>query len=177
MARSQPFGSVAWNEQTAERLGLQSTFRATGRPRKPTGTARLGSCPEKGLRPLFVFLSSFFLPLPHDLGLATVDGMELIQAIRDKIASGDFEFSQHALDQSILRRVSVQELREAIAVGEVIEDYPSDKYGPSCLILGFTGVGRPLHIQCSSSSRPLVKVITLYEPDPTQWVDFKQRRS
>jgi hypothetical protein len=36
-------------------------------------------------------------------------------------------------------RISVQEIREAIAVGEVIEDYPNDKYGPSCLILGFTG--------------------------------------
>jgi hypothetical protein len=50
--------------------------------------------------------------------------MEPIQAIRDKISSGDFEFSQHAVDQSILRGISVQELREAIAVGEVIEDYP-----------------------------------------------------
>jgi hypothetical protein len=75
-----------------------------------------------------------------------VDGMELIQAIRDKIASGDFEFSQHALDQSILRHISVQQLREAFAAGEVIEDYPGDKYGPSCLILGFTEAGRPLHV-------------------------------
>ncbi len=57
--------------------------------------------------------------------------MELIQAICEKIALGDFEFSQHAVDQSILRRISVQELREAVAVGEVIEDYPNDKYGPS----------------------------------------------
>jgi hypothetical protein len=52
--------------------------------------------------------------------------MEWIQAIRDKVASGDFEFSQHALDQSILRRISVQQLREALAVGDVIEDYPDD---------------------------------------------------
>jgi len=109
--------------------------------------------------------------------LATVDGMELIQAIRDKVASGDFEFSQHALDQSILRRISVKQFREACAVGEVIEDYPNDKYEPSCLILGFTEAGRPLHVQCSHPSRPLVKVITLYEPDPTQWLGFKQRRS
>jgi len=40
LARSQPFGSAAWQEQTAERLGLQSTFRATGRPRKQTGKAK-----------------------------------------------------------------------------------------------------------------------------------------
>ena len=103
--------------------------------------------------------------------------MELIQAIRDKVATGDFEFSQHAVDQSILRRISVQELREAIATGEVIEDYPTDKYGPSCLVFGLTIASRPLHVQCSYASRPLVKIITLYEPDPALWVEFKQRRS
>jgi putative transposase len=40
VARSQPFGSAAWQEQTAERLGLQSTFRAPGRPGKQTRKAR-----------------------------------------------------------------------------------------------------------------------------------------
>ena len=62
--------------------------------------------------------------------------MTLIQGIREKIATGAFEFSQPATDQSILRHIRVQEIREAIAAGEVIEDYPNDKYGPSCLILG-----------------------------------------
>jgi hypothetical protein len=103
--------------------------------------------------------------------------MELMHFIREKIASGDFEFSQHAVDQSIRRRISVQELREAIAVGEVIEDYPDDRYGPSCLIFGTTEAGRPIHVQCSYPSRPLVKIVTLYEPEPAQWVDSRQRRN
>ena len=100
----------------------------------------------------------------------------MIEQIRAKIRARQFELSKHAVDQSILRRVSVRELREAIANGEVIEDYPDDKYGPSCLILGFTRAGRPLHVQCSYPSRPLVKVITLYEPDLTRWIDFRVRR-
>jgi hypothetical protein len=45
--------------------------------------------------------------------------MAIIDDIREKIADGQFEFSQHAVDQSIVRHISVQELREAIAVGEV----------------------------------------------------------
>jgi hypothetical protein len=101
----------------------------------------------------------------------------MIEEIRTKIQAGQFEFSKHAVDQSILRQISVQELREAIANGEVIEDYPEDKYGPSCLILGFTQAGRPLHAQCSYPSRPLVKIITLYEPDPSRWIDFRVRRA
>ena len=100
----------------------------------------------------------------------------MIEEIREKISAGQFEFSKHAVDQSIVRRVTVQDLREAIAAGEVIEDYPDDKYGPSCLLLGHTREGRPLHIQCSHPSRPLLKIFTLYEPDAGLWVDFKVRK-
>ncbi len=69
------------------------------------------------------------------------------------------------------------ELEEAIGgQSEIIEDYPEDKYGPSCLVLGFRKAGRPLHVQCSYPTRPLVKIITLYEPDPDLWIDFRVRR-
>jgi hypothetical protein len=101
----------------------------------------------------------------------------MIEEIRKKVAADEFEFSKHAVDQSIIRRISVQELREAISNGDVIEDYPEDRYGPSCLIYGKTAVGRAIHVQCTYPSRPLVKVITLYEPDPERWIDFKVRRS
>jgi len=92
------------------------------------------------------------------------------------VAKGEFEFSQHAVDQSIIRHVAVRELREAIAGGEGIEFYPEDKYGPSCLIFGMTNAGRPVHVQCSDPSRSIVKIITVYEPDPALWVGFKVRR-
>ncbi len=54
--------------------------------------------------------------------------------------------------------------------------YPQDKYGPSCLIFGKTAAGRPLHVQGSDPSRPIVKIITVYEPDPALWTDFKVRK-
>jgi hypothetical protein len=101
----------------------------------------------------------------------------LIAEIRRKVANNQFEFSKHAVDQSILRQIRVQEVRDTIANGQVIEDYPDDKYGPSCLICGLTPAQRPIHIQCSYPSRPLVKIITVYEPDPQKWNDdFTQRR-
>jgi putative transposase len=40
LRRCQPFGAPDWGEQTARRLGLESTFRPRGRPRKE---ARNGS--------------------------------------------------------------------------------------------------------------------------------------
>ena len=100
----------------------------------------------------------------------------MIDELRSKIAANQFEFTKHALDQSILRRITIAELHEAIENGEVIEDYPEDKYGPSCLVFGMTKSNRAIHIQCSHPSRELVKIITLYQPDPEQWVDYKVRR-
>ena len=103
--------------------------------------------------------------------------MALIEEICAKIKQRRYEFSKHAVDQSIIRDISVAELEDAMAGKiEVIEDYPDDKYGPSCLILGFTQAGRPLHIQCSYPSRPLIKIVTLYQPDPELWIDFRVRR-
>ena len=103
--------------------------------------------------------------------------MALIQETRVKIGQRHYEFSKHAVDQSIIRDISVAELEDAMAgESEVIEDYPDDKYGPSCLILGYTKSGRPLHIQCSYPSRPRIKIITLYQPDPELWIDFRVRR-
>jgi Domain of unknown function (DUF4258) len=103
--------------------------------------------------------------------------MAMIGRIRVKLKMRQYEFSKHAVDQSIIRDISVREVEDAIASrSEVIEDYPDDKYGPSCLILGYTKAGRPLHVQCSYPSRPLVKIITLYEPDPDLWIDFRVRR-
>lgn len=101
----------------------------------------------------------------------------MIEQIRSKVRAGQLEFSRHAVDNSILRRIRVQEVREALENSEIIEDYPDDKYGPSCLVLGFTRKGRPLHIQCSYPSRPLIKIITLYEPDPYRWEDYRIRRT
>jgi hypothetical protein len=100
----------------------------------------------------------------------------LIDEIREKIATDQFELSKRAVDQSVARRIGMQELREAVAEGEVIEDYPDDKYGPSCLVSGETSSGRPLHVQCSYPSRTPVRIITLYEPASERWIDFKRRR-
>ena len=100
----------------------------------------------------------------------------MLDAIRDKIESGNYELSKHAVDQSILRNISIAEFVESLENGMVIEDYPNDKYGPSCLIFGFTNAGRPIHVQCTSGSREILKVITLYEPDENLWIEFRERR-
>lgn len=103
--------------------------------------------------------------------------MDMLGEIRSKIHGRQYEFSKHAVDQTIIRSITVAEVEQAISdASEIIENYPDDKYGPSCLILGFTEAGRPLHIQCSDPSRPRIKIITLYEPDPSLWIEHRVRK-
>jgi len=100
--------------------------------------------------------------------------MEMLDDIRFKIARRRYEFSRHALDRTIRRVIRVAEVEQAFRNDcEIIEDYPDDKYGPSLLVLGMTDGGRALHIQVSCPSRPLLKIITLYEPDPDEWINHR----
>jgi len=75
--------------------------------------------------------------------------MKTLLKIQHPLAAGEFEFSRHALRRVVERNIREQEIREAGAKAEVIEDYPHDKYSPRALLLGFTVVGRPLHFQVS----------------------------
>jgi hypothetical protein len=102
--------------------------------------------------------------------------MKTIEEIRKQLFSGLFDFSRHAFIQAVERNISELEIKEAGRNAEVIENYPDDKYTPSCLLLGFTENRRPLHIQVSLADIPLVKIITLYEPDEKGWIHYSKRR-
>ncbi len=71
------------------------------------------------------------------------------------------------------------ELETALSAAEIIERYPDDPRGPSCLVLGYAG-RRPLHAVCAVKDQPReILLITVYDPrrQPERWsVDFRARR-
>lgn len=95
--------------------------------------------------------------------------MKSLTRIREQIASGAFELSRHALRRVVERNISEAEIREAGQGAILIENYPADKYSPSCLVLGFTHRNRPLHIQVSRADTELIRIITIYEPGLDLW--------
>src|SRR2546425_2442150 len=101
--------------------------------------------------------------------------MKTLEDVRKQLVAGDFEFSRHAFRRAVERNISEQEIREAGAQIEIIEDYPEEKYPPSALLLGFTAAGRPLHFQVSFAEMDLTKIITMYEPNPNEWLDYRKR--
>jgi hypothetical protein len=88
-------------------------------------------------------------------------------------------FLPHALDEMNApdELISPDEVRTVILRGEIIEDYPDDPRGHSCLMLGFGVEGRPVHVVCSPKQEFLT-VITVYLPDRQRWeLDWRTRRS
>lgn len=86
-------------------------------------------------------------------------------------------FLPHAVKQMSRpdRMISSDEVRRVIEAGEVIEEYPGDARGHSCLLLGGGQDGRAIHVVCSPKADYLA-VITAYLPDPHAWQDgFRTR--
>ena len=86
-------------------------------------------------------------------------------------------FLPHALRQILRpdRMIRRAEVRRVITDGEVIEEYPKDVRGHSCLILGFGDQERPIHVVCAPREDYLA-IITAYLPDVHEWSsDFRKR--
>ena len=97
-----------------------------------------------------------------------------ILEIRKFISEGRYRFTSHAIQKMAEREINRREIEEALAVGEIIEEYAQDKYSPSCLIWGKTSHGRHIHVVCSQP--PSICIITAYVPDNKLWINYKTRR-
>jgi len=102
--------------------------------------------------------------------------MKTLDTVRNQLEIGEFDFSRHALKRAVERNISEAEIMQLGKAAILIEEYPDDKNSPSCLLLGYTQAGCPLHLQVSLAERPLVKIITLYQPNPKEWIDDRDRR-
>ena len=87
-------------------------------------------------------------------------------------------FTEHAYDEAVEDDLSVVNVIDRTLDGEVIEDYPDDPRGSSCLVLMNVGEKQPVHAVWAfddGSGRAIL--ITVYRPDPTRWSDdLRQRR-
>jgi hypothetical protein len=84
----------------------------------------------------------------------------------------------HAIQRMFERRISEQNVRQVLQSGKMVEDYSDDMPFPSGLMLGRRGT-KPLHVvMAENTNENELVVITVYEPDPSQWKsNFKSRKS
>ena len=92
-----------------------------------------------------------------------------IERIQSKVRDGKYIISFTHTEKVRARMIEVEDLEEAVLNGRIIEPYPDDSRGPSCLILGFSRGQKPLHIVCGKLVEDEILIITAYEPDPEEW--------
>ena len=88
-----------------------------------------------------------------------------------------FVFRVHAVRRMFERRISKDDVKNAVELGEVISDYPDDKPYPSKLMLWSVG-GRIIHVVVAhNTNQNEYIIITAYVPSLDIWKPgFKRRR-
>jgi hypothetical protein len=103
--------------------------------------------------------------------------LNYIELIRQS-AEKKIIYTLHALNEMLeeTEMISKDEVRDVIFNGEIIENYPEDKRGHSCLIFWISKKKRPVHVVCAPKEEYLA-IITTYIPSLEKWEeDFKARR-
>ena len=91
--------------------------------------------------------------------------------IRAEIEKQNYEISLHADDERIADGLTVFQLEFALSNCEIIEQYPDNPRGESCLALGFTPERIPVHVVCGKSPSGRLILITVYIPTMPKWRD------
>ena len=90
----------------------------------------------------------------------------------------EFAFQNHVDEQTQEDKLKFDEIYFSVFQGKIIEDYPTDKPYPSCLIYGKTFAGDPVRsVWAYNKQNKWTVLITVYRPDPNLWIDFKIRKN
>ena len=97
-----------------------------------------------------------------------------LNQIKSQAAAGLVRLTQHAHEEMVEEEIRIDEVLQAIQCATILEDYPEHRRGSCCLLSGTTSAGRPLHMVCATA-RPVLVLITVYEPKPPKWVTPARR--
>jgi len=86
------------------------------------------------------------------------------------VKSQAYQISLHADEERLADGLVVEELESALAACQIIEQYPEDRRGESCLALGFVGT-KPVHFVCGKNHAGHLVLITVYIPTMPKWKD------
>ena len=91
-----------------------------------------------------------------------------IDWIRERVYGNQYLYSRHGDRERQNDSLSLQEVETALLAGRILEQYEDTGRGESCLVVGFTEVGKPVHIVCGRLGEQMV-VITIYVPKPPKF--------
>jgi len=92
-----------------------------------------------------------------------------IEAIKERIRIDEYLYSLHAEIERKADELTFAQVEEALLNGKILEQYPNDGRGESCLVVGFSGE-TPIHIVCGRRGEKIA-LITVYIPTPPKFID------
>lgn len=100
-----------------------------------------------------------------------------IQDILGAIRYDRIRITDHADEEIQADRLTFDEVFFSVLHGEIIEEYPTDKPYPSCLIYGDGFVGEPIHsVWAYNPATKWAVLVTVDHPDPERWINWRIRR-
>ncbi|MEK7517573.1 MAG: DUF4258 domain-containing protein [Patescibacteria group bacterium] len=96
-----------------------------------------------------------------------------IAFIRQKIRNQEYDLSIHAHNERQEEQITVGEIEKVLLKGDIIEQYPSDPRGESCLVAGIVSE-KPLHVACGMRGKRLL-IVTVYRPKLPVWINYITR--
>jgi hypothetical protein len=90
--------------------------------------------------------------------------------IRREVEHQTYQISIHADEERLADGLKIDELEIALKNCEIVELYPEDPRGESCLALGFV-VEKPIHFVCGRNRAGHFVLITVYIPSMPKWKD------
>lgn len=96
-----------------------------------------------------------------------------LKVIRQKVKSKEYDLSEHAHKERQEERITTEEIEQILLKGSIIEKYPNDPRGSSCLVGGLVK-NRPIHAVCGFRGSRLL-IVTVYIPKQPIWIDYKTR--
>ena len=91
-----------------------------------------------------------------------------IEWIKNCVENNEYLFTMHGDQERMNDNLTISDVEEAILSGRILENYPEDKRGESCLVVGFSNSGIPVHIVCGERDDKMV-IITVYIPKPPKF--------
>lgn len=92
-----------------------------------------------------------------------------IDEIKEKVRNSQYEYTLHAEIERKADDLTFYQIEEAILDGDILEQYPDDGRGESCLVFGFSG-NIPIHSICGKRGEKIT-IITVYVPKPPKFTD------
>ena len=97
-----------------------------------------------------------------------------IEWIRERILRDEYLLTSHAEVERRSDNIDIKEIERVLLGGVILEDYPEDPRGASCLVCGSWGE-IPVHVVCGQNSDDWLVVITVYIPSTPKWKNPQER--